>query len=94
MVSYSLTHREYLHSIRISKMLSYDRAGNLLAVAECLNGKEETSYTYEYDENLRLTIFFRKKALCIIGIAFLISQGGKNCGNAVSFIIGITSGPS
>ncbi len=34
---------------------AYDRAGNLLAVAECLNGEEETSYTYEYDENLRLT---------------------------------------
>lgn len=33
----------------------YDRAGNLLAVAECLNGEEETSYAYEYDENLRLT---------------------------------------
>ena len=24
-------------------------------MAECLNGEEETSYTYEYDENLRLT---------------------------------------
>lgn len=34
---------------------AYDRAGNLLAVAECLNGEEETSYAYEYDENLRLT---------------------------------------